>query len=109
MVLSAFPLVHPRGRLWRQPQLSCQRLYSLRLFFRRRGNFAAKNRPVRPRRRDLAMGGLVFPHFSDRLLPAYCVRGKPIPGTRFGLDSGCDFESVVAGRRLGRPGLDDAG
>src|SRR5437773_9484952 len=76
MVLSAFPLVHPRGRLWRQPQLSCQRLYSLRLFFRRRGNFAAKNRPARPRRGDLAMGGLVFPHFSDRLLPAYCVRGS---------------------------------
>ena len=48
MVLPAFPLVHPVGYLRSWQQLSCQRLYCFRLFFCRRGNFAAKNRPVRP-------------------------------------------------------------
>ena len=71
MVLPAFPLVHSLSRLCRQSQLSCQRLYCFRLFFYRRGNFPAKNRPVRPQHADLALGGLVFPHLSDRLLLAH--------------------------------------
>lgn len=71
MVLPAFPLVHSLSRLCRQSQLSCQRLYCFRFFFYRRGNFPAKNRPVRPQHADLALGGLVFPHLSDRLLLAH--------------------------------------
>src|ERR1700747_2705457 len=60
VVLSAFPLVHTRVRRGCRPQLSCQRLYCFRFCFYRRCNLAAKNRPVRPRCGDLAVGGLVF-------------------------------------------------
>ena len=108
MVLPAFPLVHSLSRLCRQSQLSCQRLYCFRFFFYRRGNFPAKNRPIRPRHEDLALGGLVFPHLSDRLLLACCVCGKPVSGAGFGLDSGCNFGAMVVGWSPGCALLDDA-